>query len=107
MTTEDPDSLAPESNSQAAAPQAVDVADILKANLRVQQRNEAPLDLEPKKYRKKRDYWLCMCVVNVGLLVLPPLFLKMNVLTVVSSLAAVVVFSAGFSWIMWQVVNDY
>ena len=49
MNTDDPDSLSAELNSQDASSQKVDVTDILKANLRVQQHNEAPLDLQPKK----------------------------------------------------------
>ncbi|CAA6676571.1 MULTISPECIES: hypothetical protein [unclassified Lentimonas] len=96
----------PESNSQDTSPQKVDVVDILKANLRVQQDNEAPLDLQPRKSRKKRDYWLCLALVNVGLLI-PFFVLEKNVVTATFSLAAMILFSAGFSWIMWQVVDDY
>lgn len=106
MATDNQTSPLVESNPDGSSSPKIDVTDILKANLRVQQEHQASVDLQSGKCRKKRDYWLCLILVNVGLVV-PFFILEKNVVTALFSFAAMILFSAGFSWVMWQVVDDY
>ncbi len=90
----------------AGSANKVDVSEILKENFEKQREGENPLSVEKRKSRKKRDYLLGMIFVNLA--IVSPLFLfSLNVVTLLFCLSGVVIFSSGFTWVMWQVIGDY
>ncbi len=93
-------------DSAAAPLETVDVSEILKANYQKARQCEKPLDLSKPKSRRKRDYWLGMCVVN-GALIAWPVLTGWALVDSVFALSGVVIFSAGFTWAMWMVMSDY
>jgi|GEM_PF-3186356 len=84
----------------------VDVSKILRENDEKQRKAEILPELQKSRSRKKRDYIVVMILVNLALLSSNIIF-SSNVVALVFSLAGVVIFSVGFTWIMWQVVEDY
>lgn len=56
--------------------------------------------------RRKRDYWLFMILLNAifAFVAFGPF---RNPVTFVYGLAGMVLFSAGFTWVMWFVMDDY
>jgi hypothetical protein len=85
-----------------------DVHAILQENL--QQANAAGLnDLAPKPKRRSkrnRDYWLTFVSVNAFFLfwIFGPLA---NGITILYGAAGIILFSIGFTWVMFFVVDDY
>ena len=63
--------------------------------------------LPPKRRSKrKRDYWLLMIAGN-GVLLTLVLLNRSNAVVFVSGIAGMGLFTAGFSWVMWQIMSDY
>jgi hypothetical protein len=58
------------------------------------------------KSRRKRDFWLVLVGGNLAIIG-AVWFSGINVITVIFGLAALIVFSIGLSWIMWQVMDRY
>jgi len=85
---------------------AFDVQSILSGNLKVNAPFEKPVDLTPRRSRRKRDYWTVLLVGNalfVGLVSMLP----KNPVVLVYGFSAVVLFSVGVTWVMWAVMSDY
>lgn len=85
-----------------------DVQAILRDNLA--RANAAGLnDLAPqvlRRSRRKRDYWLVLIPVDAffTFVLLHP---SMSGSMKIYALAGLVMFTLGFSWVMWFVVDDY
>lgn len=68
--------------------------------------SEAPVSIEKRRSKRKRDYWVWLIGGNLmilGLLVVLP----GNVAVWAFTGAGLVIFNLGFTWIMWQVMDDY
>ncbi len=90
-------------DTPAEAP--ADVREMQQANQRTQSVYEEPVDLTPRRSRRKRDYWLVMLLGNAALAALmvavpsPAMF--------VYALSGMVLLSVGLTWVMWFVMSDY
>ncbi len=89
-------------------PAANDVHALLRANH--ERRRAAGLDEPappaPRRSRRKRDYWLILIPVDLfftGVLVAPGLSVGIKLY----ALAGLIVFTLGFTWVMWFVTDDY
>ncbi|MBI5382840.1 MAG: hypothetical protein HZA31_13155 [Opitutae bacterium] len=85
-----------------------DVHAILHAN---QQREKAAGLYEvtpppPRRSRRKRDFWLCLVLGNLVIVGSVGLT-SINAVTVIYGFSGVLLFTSGFSWVMWQVMDDY
>jgi len=93
-------------DKEEVSSQKISVGELLAGNVEERQKSEAPIDLEKPKSRKKRDYIICMAVVNLVLAIGIYLF-PTSLSAWVFGISGMVLFSAGFSWAMWQVIDDY
>ena len=76
-----------------------------------------PIEVVPKKSRRNRDFALIMLVGNLGILGIACALLgsdwrtlictKPGMMIAVYSGSAVILLSAGTTWIMYQVMDDY
>lgn len=85
--------------------ESIDVADTLKQNFARQKREEHPLDLSKPHSRRKRDYWIVLCAVNV--LLIGSMVVFPGVVTSLFAISGMILFTTGFSWVMWFVLDDY
>lgn len=95
--------LAQQQRAKANEVHAILAANVARAN--AAGLNEvAPRPRRPS--RRKRDYWLCLTLVNAifAFAVLGPF---RNPVTFVYGFAGMILFSVGFTWIMWFVMDDY
>jgi hypothetical protein len=60
-----------------------------------------------RKSRRKLHYWVMMALVNAGFISFAARTGPGNAVMFVYCIAGMGAFSAGFSWIMWQVMDDY
>lgn len=87
---------------------AVDVHALLRANherRRAAGLEEAPPPA-PRRSRRKRDYWLVLIPLDLffaGVLIAPNAGSSLKLY----ALAGLVMFTLGFTWVMWFVVDDY
>lgn len=81
----------------------IDVRQILQANLRVEDRFAAPLEIRPRRSKRKRDYW----TVLLGSYVVAALTVLWQPGSVIFVGAGVIILSLGLTWIMWFVMSDY
>lgn len=93
---------------RAEVPDANDVHAMLRANH--ERRRAAGLEdappPPPRRSRRKRDYWLILIPVDLfftGVLVAPGLSVGIKLY----ALAGLIVFTLGFTWVMWFVTDDY
>ena len=92
-----------------AGPPPVDVHEILRANL--DREKSAGLHelqpLPPRRSRRRRDYWLLLISGNVLLGLVAFLAGPGSPVIFVSALAGMALGTAGLTWIMWCVMDDY
>jgi hypothetical protein len=95
-------------NGPSAEPseQPTDVYAILEQNKRHAQRVELPVDLTPRRSRRRRDYWLTMLVGN-AVIVLTVAALPRNPMVLACGFSGLVLFSLGVTWVMWVVMDNY
>jgi hypothetical protein len=89
-----------------AATPAFDIAATLQANYRRQVASEPPPDFTPRRSRRRRDYWLCLVPLNLGLGTLAVLG-RDNPVILVYSVAGIVLVTVSLTWVMWFVMSDY
>jgi cation transport ATPase len=89
-----------------AEAQKVSVYDILEQAHHPERLADKSRNYKKVKSRKKRDFWFSLVIIN-SILLIPVAVVPDNVMVLVASLAAVCLFTIGFSWIMWQVLSDY
>ena len=91
-----------------AAPAKNEVHAMLQDNLaRASEAGDYEVDLRPKRpSRRRRDYWLLLITVNLGLAGAMAFFGR-NIFTLVCGGAGIVLCSVGLTWIMWFVMDDY
>ena len=94
----------------ATGPKAGDPNDVFAAmqkNRAVEKKHGLDqVDIVVVKSRRKRDFWLVLVGGNLAIIGLVAV-LGLNVMTVIFGLAGLIIFSAGLSWIMWQVMDRY
>jgi hypothetical protein len=93
--------------SVAKAGDPNDVHVVLQQNRKSeQQHNLDAIEIKETRSRRKREFWLLL--VGGNLFILGGVWLSgINVLTVIFGLAALIIFSLGLSWVMWQVMDRY
>lgn len=95
----------PEDIEAAAKDPTTSVYDILKDAHHPDR--QKPLPSAKTKGRKKRDYWVGLSAIN-SILILPGIITGgSNLIVLVASFSAMVLFSIGFSWVIWAVISDY
>ena len=83
-----------------------DVLEIVRETARIGAQHEPPVDLTPRPNRRRLDYWLGMTAVNgilAGFIVLG----HGNIIVTLYAGSGMVVFSAGFTWLMYGVLRRY
>ncbi len=93
--------------SAAKAGDPNDVHAVLRQNRKSEQEhNLDAIEIKESKSRRKREFWLLL--VGGNLFILGGVWLSgINVITVIFGLAALIIFSLGLSWVMWQVMDRY
>ena len=93
--------------SVAKAGDPNDVHVVLQQNRKSEQaHNLDAMEIKETKSRRKREFWLLL--VGGNLCILGGVWLSgINVITVIFGLAALIIFSLGLSWVMWQVMDRY
>jgi hypothetical protein len=84
----------------------IDVMEILRENARFQARTEKPVDLTSRSNRRRRDYLILMIVVN-GFFIWRLIAGWGNPVTTLYSLAGLIVFSVGITWVVYGVMDRY
>ncbi len=96
-------------NHPTAGPPAIDVQQMLMEN--VARANAAGLNelapSPPRRSRRRRDYWLLMIGGNSLLGLIAALSGPSSPFVFVFALAGMALLSAGLSWVMWFVMDDY
>jgi hypothetical protein len=92
-------------------PEQVDPNDIhsmLLQNRAIERRHgkDAVADNEPKKSRRKREFWLLLVGGNLAV-VASVTYGSINPVSLIFGLAGLILFSIGLTWIMWFVMDDY
>lgn len=84
-----------------------DVLRVLNQNRTVEQEHHLDdIEIKQVKSRRKREFWLLL--VGGNLFIIGGVWLSgINVITVIFGLAALIIFSLGLSWVMWQVMDRY
>jgi hypothetical protein len=80
--------------------------EILRENARFQARTEKPVDLTSRSNRRRRDYLILMIVVN-GFFIWRLIAGWGNPITTLYSLAGLIVFSVGITWVVYGVMDRY
>jgi hypothetical protein len=88
-------------------PPPTDVHEVLRENLRREQA-AGMYDIPPPRRRSRRrlDYWLVLIAGNLAITAFIYLT-RANAITVVFGVSGIVLFSAGLTWIMWVLMDDY
>lgn len=89
-----------------ATTKPITVHDILAESLKHTVPAEKPLDLRKPRSRRKRDYWLLMILGNAVFGTAAYLF-RHQPFVVTASLSFAAIYTAGLTWIMWQVMGEY
>jgi hypothetical protein len=93
--------------SEARPDDPNDVYGVLHANrLAAKKHGLNEVEIKHIKSRRKRDFWLVIVGGNLAIIA-SVWFAGINPITVIFGLAGLIVFSIGFSWIMWQVMDRY
>lgn len=99
---------APLLGNNAPVNRANDVHAMLRANLK--RANAAGLNDVPERprgpSRRKRDYWVSLLGGNLAIVV-TLLVCGFNIVSGLFAFGGMVFFSAGLTWIMWFVMDDY
>jgi len=83
-----------------------DVLDMVRETARTGAQYDRPVDLTPRPNRRRFDYWLGMIAVN-GLLGGFIILSGHNLVVTLFASSGMVVFSAGFTWLMYGVLRRY
>ena len=84
-----------------------DVYAVLQGNRRVEKKQGLDeFEIKQIKSRRKRDYWLLMITVESTLAVVAVLG-HSNPFVLVGSVAAMGLFGASITWVMWQIMSKY
>lgn len=93
---------------QPAPPAENEVHAILRANVaRATEAGDNDLELKPKRMsRRNRDYWTLFVLGN-GFIAVAMLLFTHNLIAVLGSIAAMLIFTVALTWVMRFVMDDY
>jgi len=96
----------PANAGEPPPPAPNDVLDLVRETARLGAQYEPPVDLTPRPNRRRIDYLFGMIAVN-GLLGTAIILSGHNLITTLYAASGMVVFSAGFTWLMYGVLRRY